>query len=567
MYDISISIVGTPKPLHVGETGTTGGVSGGSRSSADHGVIQAAIQANPRPGTTGARCVRHTTLSTNFHLHRDIPPAMADDDARSPAPTPGISVRRAMSSSESPQLRQRSQQGVRLGSDAPLPPGGPGVRRRSSNFSDYSLNEARRSFQSSTDDLLLPRAPRGDAGALPAEQESSAWHSAPLAFALLPAVGGMLFKNGSSVITDVMLLGLAAIFLNWSVRLPWFVDYLSLVSVYGWGVLMMFLRDWYQSAQAIRTAEEEKGDVLLDADSEDESALSMSQATLDEVPEDAPPPPPKPTRKPRRRRPAHAEAAAKELYRHELLALLSCFVAPLLGAYLLHTLRDQLSRPSEGLVSNYNLTIFLLASELRPMAHLVKLVQSRTLHLQRIVNSNPYTTVDAPPVDTKTLLHRLEELESRPRAESPGSTNAADANLNGKLTAEVRREIQPDLDALTRAVRRYEKRATLQAFQTETKLLDLEARVGDAVSLAAAAVSKRDKAGFSGWVTTAVTVPLQILGAIAGLPFTVISSLVGLVRLGGSPARGQTPAARKRPPSASASAKGVKRFQWAGVKR
>jgi hypothetical protein len=131
-----------------------------------------------------------------------------------------------MASNEPPQLRQRSQ-GLRLGSDASAPPG-PGLRRRSSNFSDYSLNEARRSFQSSTDELLLLKPPR-DAGAPPAEQESSAWHSAPLAFALLPAVGGMLFKNGSAMITDFMLLGLAAIFLNWSVRSPWFVDCLSCV--------------------------------------------------------------------------------------------------------------------------------------------------------------------------------------------------------------------------------------------------------------------------------------------------------------------------------------------------
>ena len=92
------------------------------------------------------------------------------------------------------------------------------ARRRSSNFSDYSLNEARRSFKSSTDDLLLPKP---SAVGLESGQDSSPWHSAPLAFALLPAIGGMLFQNGSSVITDVMLLGLAAIFLNWSVRVPW----------------------------------------------------------------------------------------------------------------------------------------------------------------------------------------------------------------------------------------------------------------------------------------------------------------------------------------------------------
>ncbi|KIN05930.1 hypothetical protein OIDMADRAFT_154543 [Oidiodendron maius Zn] len=381
---------------------------------------------------------------------------------------------------DAPQLRQRSLV-QRLGAETSAHPV-LGVRRRSSNFSDYSLNEARRSFQSSTDDLLLPKPPR-DARALPAEQSSSAWHSAPLAFALLPAVGGMLFKNGSSVITDIMLLGLAAIFLNWSVRLPW---------------------DWYQSAQAIRTEEEGNGDELMDGDSEDESALSMSQATLDE-----------------------------------------------------------LSRPSEGLVSNYNLTIFLLASELRPMAHLVKLVQARTLHLQRIVNSNPYATTDASSLEPKALLHRLEELEARSRAESPGNATA-DTNLSSKLTADVRRAIQPDLDALTRAVRRYEKRATLQAFQTETKLLDLEARLSDAVSLAAAAASKSENAGFSGWVTTAVTVPLQILGVIVGTPFKILTALVGLVRVGGKSVGAQRPSAGRQ---ASRSANGAKGISWVGGKR
>jgi hypothetical protein len=42
-----------------------------------------------------------------------------------------------------------------------------------------------------------------------------------LAFALLPAISGVLFKNGNAVVTDVMLLGLAGIFLHWSVTQPW----------------------------------------------------------------------------------------------------------------------------------------------------------------------------------------------------------------------------------------------------------------------------------------------------------------------------------------------------------
>ena len=89
--------------------------------------------------------------------------------------------------------------------------------RRSSNFSD-SVESTRQSIKSSTDNLLLPRATSVELGT---NHEPSHWHSAPLALALLPAVGGLFFHNGSAVVTDLTLLGLAAVFLNWSVRLPW----------------------------------------------------------------------------------------------------------------------------------------------------------------------------------------------------------------------------------------------------------------------------------------------------------------------------------------------------------
>src|SRR4051812_18543061 len=201
-------------------------------------------------------------------------------------------------------------------------------------------------------------------------------------------------------------------------------------------------RDWYCSAQSIRKGRTHR-DTAGDLDSEDDNALSLSQATLDEVPEDAPAP--SAAEKPVRRAPAQ-EAAMKELYKHELLALLSCFLFPLIGAYMLHGIRSQLSRPSEGLVSNYNLTIFLLASELRPMAHLAKLIQSRTLHLQRVVNTNPYLNLKQTG-DIRALTRRLEDLEARTlKVESPGNgTTEPNGKQSALLTAEVRRAIQPDL--------------------------------------------------------------------------------------------------------------------------
>lgn len=110
-------------------------------------------------------------------------------------------------------LRQRPANRASTFADISNPSG----RRRSSLLSD-SIDETQQSFRSSTDDLLLPKArgSRYDAG-----EEPSHWHSAPLALALLPAVGGLFFKDGSAVVTDVTLLGLAAVFLNWSVRIPW----------------------------------------------------------------------------------------------------------------------------------------------------------------------------------------------------------------------------------------------------------------------------------------------------------------------------------------------------------
>src|SRR5699024_2666508 len=105
-------------------------------------------------------------------------------------------------------------------------------QRRNSTLSD-SVSEARNSIRSSTDDLLFPRVGHGtDADAA---DEESHWQSAPLALALLPAIAGVFFRNGSSVVTDVTLLVLAAIFLNWSVRLPWYVAVLfSHLKLFFW---------------------------------------------------------------------------------------------------------------------------------------------------------------------------------------------------------------------------------------------------------------------------------------------------------------------------------------------
>lgn len=138
-----------------------------------------------------------------------VKPASALSDGDAVAAPTGLGLRRAATVHEA-ESRRRSGifiPGNSIGFE------GSSVkdsRRRSSTFSDYSLSEARRTFDQ---DIINPGREHQD-------EDDSRWASLPLAFAIVPAIGGILFKNGSAMVTDVILLGLASIFLNWTLRSP-----------------------------------------------------------------------------------------------------------------------------------------------------------------------------------------------------------------------------------------------------------------------------------------------------------------------------------------------------------
>lgn len=239
--------------------------------------------------------------------------------------------------------------------------------------------------------------------------------------------------------------------------------------------------------------------------------------------------------------PSPQSGAAAELRVHELLALLACFVFPIIGAWLLHHIRAQLSRPSEGLVSNYNLTIFLLASELRPLSHLVKMIQVRTLYLQRTVAAEH--PEEGPKIDLVDISSRLDELEAHVADSSAAAAAAANSPNSSvvqqqQITAEVRKSLQPDLDALNRAVRRYEKKATILSMQVESRLQDLEARMSDAITLAAAAERNISKSNLKrgsyvlvllDWLSRGLLLPVQVVWAVVSLPASLACSMWGIM--------------------------------------
>ncbi|OTB07976.1 hypothetical protein M426DRAFT_317478 [Hypoxylon sp. CI-4A] len=430
---------------------------------------------------------------------------------------PGFGLRRAATVGQ-PAAPARRRPTLNTGSPSGEQQSFADIRRRSSTYSDYSLNDARRGLETSAGELLNPSKFGSQ------EVEKSPFSYIPLTLALLPALAGIFFENGSAFFTDLILLSLAAVFLHWSVTQPW---------------------DWYRSAQEVRVVRDEiMTRSVFESDSDVEPlSPTTSGETLDNVPKEAQnqSEPNAATSEPPRRLTQKWEeeraTALRELYAYEMAALAWCFIFPMLGAYLLHTIRGQLSRPSEGLVSDYNLTIFLCAAEVRPVSHLLKMLQNRTLRVQQIAAQNPYEKQAITMDQFETLTARLEDLESREFSNGAAPKDSVrfavpePKQVEVAVAQEFRKTIQPELDALNRAMRRYEKKLTLLANQTDNRIEYTHYRLNDAIALAAVA-AKNSNARWSlgGWLVersiAVVMLPVQTVVSVFTFPFRTVSRLL-----------------------------------------
>ncbi|OAL64046.1 hypothetical protein A7C99_4700 [Trichophyton rubrum] len=320
------------------------------------------------------------------------------------------------------QLRHRQNASARSNLDVSAPSNSPpGKLRRNSTFSD-TVTETRRSIKSSTDDLFFPRA-SNSMGHASSGNTDSHWHSSPLVLALLPGLGGLLFHNGAAVFTDVALLSISAVFLNW---------------------------EWYFAAQErVQLATDASGGEYLD-DSDTENCVPQDKSVNGEDSHSLPP---------RKASAIACQNAKSELHIHELSALASCFLFPVLAAYLLHSIRFKLSRPSEGLVSNYSLTLFLLAAEIRPVSHLLKMVQARTLYLQRVVECSQSRSLSDKVPESHAIIElskRLDELESRFSTASLELSSVEESQSNFRppreLVEEARKAMKSDIYTLDKEI-------------------------------------------------------------------------------------------------------------------
>lgn len=446
---------------------------------------------------------------------------MADD--RPTSPSAAHATGRSSFGSNNGQTRRTDDAGAprrRSSVNQPLSPTGSFTdgRRRGSTFSEYS--SLPNILEDDRDGLWNPGSLKTN------PYNRNAYGTWPLVFALLPAVGGLVFEGGSTFLTDIILLGLAAIFLRWSVTQPW---------------------NWYHAAQEVIVAKglDTATSAIYETDSDFEaspvgSTAGASEDLNDDKGRDREPGKRQgrgPSPSTRLRWQADREAAVRELRTHEKIALLWCFLFPLLGAYLLHAIRGQLSRDSEGLVCDFNLLIFVIAAEIRPSAHLITMLQNRTLRQQRICANNPYEQRETRDSQYQELLAKVEELENRLATGETTSMVNVESDLSTRKTVEAmvsrnyREKVQPEVESVTRAMRRYEKKLSNIVDQIDIRLDYLDQRNNDAITLAA--VAARQDYSRRGVVTLLfekatdlVTLPFRFASVVFMFPFRTASLLL-----------------------------------------
>ncbi|KAH6622253.1 hypothetical protein C7974DRAFT_397960 [Boeremia exigua] len=386
------------------------------------------------------------------------------------------------------QLRQKMLNRAATFADGVQPSPARSLRRRSSLLSD--LSDTRHSTRSSTDNLLRNTEAQNKSASL---EDGNQLISSPVIFAIFPAVGGLLYQNGAAVLTDLFTLGLASWFLHWCCTFPW---------------------TWYHLAQQRRYIEPDEPQFDDTIEEEDEDSVHDPGDDPALAADDT---------KARERVGATAAQleASQALKLQERMAFAACFLGPLIGAYLLHTIRGQL-KVTEGLVSDYNLTIFVMVAELRPIARLMKMQEERMFHLQRVVKTNSADLLDSD--DAQALAQRLSELEGR----LSGPTANNDLEIS-RVAVEVQQGLQKQLDAITRAIRRYEKRTTSQTMQIEARFQEVDLRLRDALTLAAAAARTGQRPGIVSsvisWIINVISNGLQGAWDIALYPLRTVIAL------------------------------------------
>ncbi|GAA5946886.1 hypothetical protein JCM3765_002060 [Sporobolomyces pararoseus] len=244
------------------------------------------------------------------------------------------------------------------------------------------------------------------------ERSSNQWHHLPLLLVALPPLLSIVHGRAENW-SDAILLLLVAFYLYQLVKVPWEMYYASTT----------------RTVLPSSTPEEE----------EDPSTLLLEQRNR----------------------------SISILRRNELISLLSTFLVPFLGSYLLHYVKRLLSDP-DRYVNDSLINMFMIATSVKPFLHLISLLKNHSLYHQEQVHY--------PSTKIHSLELRLTKLESDLLQLSRAFATKSDVRA-------LRDGVDIPLTQLSKAVKKFNRKEEFFRLSSEEKFGILENKIQELVEV------------------------------------------------------------------------------------
>ncbi|KAI8091533.1 hypothetical protein BDF21DRAFT_332741 [Thamnidium elegans] len=183
-----------------------------------------------------------------------------------------------------------------------------------------------------------------------------------------------------------------------------------------------------------------------------------------------------------------------ELRRHELAGLVWVIFSPIIAGYTLQYSRLLLSNV-DRYISAFNVTVFTLAASIKPLSHVIVLLQERTLFLQS----------EALVTETQVQL-----LQSRLDLVEKELFGLRKAYATKKDLGQMTEEINPTLHQLAKTLKRFEKRDMTLRSWTEEQFTAIDLKVREFDQYICYRIEQDQRQQAHGMVVSLILLPLNI---------------------------------------------------------
>ncbi|KAG0743723.1 hypothetical protein G6F23_005794 [Rhizopus arrhizus] len=183
-------------------------------------------------------------------------------------------------------------------------------------------------------------------------------------------------------------------------------------------------------------------------------------------------------------------ALEQELKHHELIGLVWVIFSPAIAGYTLYCSRHFLNN-HDKYMSSFNITVFVLAASLKPLIHIMALLRERTLFLQ--------SEMSVSESEVNKLQKKLDLIEEE-------LYDLRRAFATKKDLGQVTNGITPNIQQLTKAMKKFEKRDIEFRNWSEEKFMALDQKVQDIDQFICYSLEHRPK----GFLATCMFFPLNL---------------------------------------------------------